>query len=83
MKQAEEAMSAFRTAIVRERVLSLSSDYWKPERDLQQALRLNSSLPRRASRILVGSLLEVRPMTIDKLQGLRTKMNTVDDGCLY
>lgn len=81
MKQAEEVMSAFRTAIVRERgplfkFLAMGS----PNSTSNKALRPKLfSSKKGIENNLTGSLLEVRPMTIDKLQGLRTKMNTVDE----
>lgn len=81
MKQAEEVMSAFRTAIVRERgplfkFLAMGS----PSSTSNKALRPKLFPSKKGiENNLTGSLLEVRPMTIDKLQGLRTKMNTVDE----
>ena len=81
MKQAEEVMSAFRTAIVRERgplfkFLAMGS----PNSTSNKALRPKLFPSKKGiENNLTGSLLEVRPMTIDKLQGLRTKMNTVDE----
>jgi phage terminase len=81
MKQAEEVMSAFRTAIIRERgplfkFLTIGS----PNATSNKALRPKLFPSKKGiENTLTGSLLEVRPMTIDKLQGLRTKMNTVDE----
>lgn len=81
MKQAEEVMSAFRTAIVRGRgplfkFLTMGS----PNSTSNKALRPKLFPSKKGiENNLTGSLLEVRPMTIDKLQGLRTKMNTVDE----
>lgn len=81
MKQAEEVMSAFRTAIVRGRgplfkFLTIGS----PNATSNKALRPKLFPSKKGiENALTGSLLEVRPMTIDKLQGLRTKMNTVDE----
>ena len=82
MKQAEEVMSSFRTAIVRSpgplfKFLTAGS--------LQNTTgnRVNrsklASTKKGVENFLTGSLLEVRPMTINKLQGLRTKINTVDE----
>lgn len=81
MKQAEEVMSAFRTAIVRERgplfkFLTIGSQNATSNKALRPKLFPSKKGIENA---LTGSLLEVRPMTIDKLQGLRTKMNTVDE----
>lgn len=82
MKQAEEVMSAFRTAITRSpgplfKFLTAGS--------LQNTTgnRMNrsklASTKKGVENFLTGSLLEIRPMTINKLQGLRTKINTVDE----
>ena len=81
MKQAEEVMSAFRTAIVRERgplfkFLTIGSQNATSNKALKPKLFPSK---KGIENTLTGSLLEVRPMTIDKLQGLRTKMNTVDE----
>lgn len=81
MKQAEEVMSAFRTAIVRERgplfkFLTIGSQNATSNKALRPKLFPSKN---GIENTLTGSLLEVRPMTIDKLQGLRTKMNTVDE----
>lgn len=81
MKQAEEVMSAFRTAIVRERgplfkFLTMGSQNSTANKALRPKLFPSK---KGIENNLTGSLLEVRPMTIDKLQGLRTKMNTVDE----
>lgn len=81
MKQAEEVMSAFRTAIVRERgplfkFLTIGSQNATSNKALRPKLFPSK---KGIENTLTGSLLEVRPMTIDKLQGLRTKMNTVDE----
>ena len=81
MKQAEEVMSAFRTAIIRERgplfkFLTIGSQNATSNKALRPKLFPSK---KGIENTLTGSLLEVRPMTIDKLQGLRTKMNTVDE----
>lgn len=81
MKQAEEVMSAFRTAIVRERgplfkFLTIGSQNATSNKALRPKLFPSK---KGIENTLTGSLLEVRPMTIDKLQGLRTKINTVDE----
>ena len=82
MKQAEEVMSPIRTAITRSR-----GPYYKflTEGSLQnttgsKANRMKLSPTKKGiENFLTGSLLEVRPMRIDKLQGLRTKVSTVDE----
>lgn len=81
MKQAEEVMSTIRTAIVRAR-----GDLFK---FLTQGSLTNTSNKAARPKLvatkkgiensLTGSLLEVRAMTIDKLQGLRSRINTVDE----
>lgn len=82
MKQAEEILSPIRTSIVRSRgplfkFLTAGS--------LQNTTGSKSNRTKLAStkkgieNFLTGSLLEIRPMTIDKLQGLRCKIATVDE----
>ena len=82
MKQAEEVMSPIRTAITRAR-----GPLYKflTEGSLQNTTGAKSDRVKLAStkkgveNFLTGSLLEVRPMSIDKLQGLRVKVATVDE----
>ena len=82
MKQAEEVMSPIRTSITRAR-----GPFFKflTEGSLQNTTgnRINrqklASTKRGIENFLTGSLLEVRPMSIDKLQGLRPKISTVDE----
>lgn len=82
MKQAEEVMSPIRTAIVRAR-----GPLYKflTEGSIQNKTGSHAYRPKLMSTTkgiensLTGSLLEVRPMTIDKLQGLRQKISTVDE----
>ena len=82
MKQAEEVLSPIRTAITRSR-----GPFYKflTEGSLQnttgsKANRMKlSSTKKGIENFLTGSLLEVRPMRIDKLQGLQLKMATVDE----
>ena len=82
MKQAEEVISPIRTAITRAR-----GPYFKflTEGSLQNTTgsRANrvklSSTKKGIENFLTGSLLEVRPMSINKLQGLRVKVATVDE----
>lgn len=82
MKQAEEVMSAIRTSIVRSRGPLFK---FLTEGSLQNTTgsRFNRqklvATKKGIENFHTGSLLEVRPMTVDKLQGLRTKMNTVDE----
>lgn len=82
MKQAEEVMSPFRTAITRSRGPLFK---FLTEGSLQNTTgsRLNrvklASTKKGIENFLTGSLLEVRPMTINKLQGLRPKVSTIDE----
>jgi len=82
MKQAEEVLSPFRTAITRAR-----GPLYKflTEGSIQNTTGSKRNQPKLLStkkgieNKLTGSLLEVRPMTIDKLQGLRCKVATIDE----
>ena len=82
MKQADEVMSPIRTAITRAR-----GPLYKflTEGSLQNTTgsKLNrvklASTKKGVENFLTGSLLEIRPMSIDKLQGLRAKIATVDE----
>lgn len=82
MKQAEEVLSPFRTAITRSR-----GPLYKflTEGSIQNTTgsKFNrcklSSTKKGIENFLTGSLLEIRPMTIDKLQGLNSRINTVDE----
>lgn len=82
MKQADEVMSPLRTAITRARGPLFK---FLTEGSLQNTTgnRLNrqklASTKKGIENFLTGSLLEVRPMAINKLQGLRPKVSTVDE----
>lgn len=82
MKQAEEVLSPIRTAITRARGPLFQ---FLTEGSLQNTTGSKANRQKLAStkkgieNFLTGSLLEVRPMTIDKLQGLRVKCATVDE----
>ena len=82
MKQAEEVMAPYRTAITRARGPLFK---FLTEGSLQNTTgsRANRQklVPTKKGieNFLTGSLLEVRPMSIDKLQGLRCKVATVDE----
>ncbi len=82
MKQADEVMSPQRTAITRARGPLLQ---FLTEGSLQNTTGSRANRVKLAStkkgieNFLTGSLLEVRPMSIDKLQGLRPKIATVDE----
>lgn len=82
MKLAEEIMSPIRTAITRSR-----GPFFKflTEGPLQNTTGSKANRAKLAStkkgieNFLTGSLIEIRPMRIDKLQGLRCKVATVDE----
>lgn len=79
MKQADEVMAPLRTAITRAR-----GPYFKflTETKVPGAASNKTylcSTKRGIEDNVTGSLLEIRPMSIDKLQGLRPKINTVDE----
>ena len=82
MKQAEEVMSPIRTSITRARGPLFK---FLTEGSLQNTTGSKENRMKLAStkkgieNFLTGSLLEVRPMKIDKLQGLRVKVATVDE----
>ena len=82
MKQAEEVMSPFRTSITRSRgplfkfLTEGSLQNTTGNRMLRQKL---AATKKGIENFLTGSLLEIRPMTINKLQGLRTKIATIDE----
>ena len=82
MKQAEEVMSPFRTAITRARgpLFQFLTEGSLQNTTGSKANRMKlSSTKKGVENFLTGSLLEVRPMTIAKLQGLRCKIATVDE----
>jgi phage terminase large subunit-like protein len=82
MKQAEEVMSPFRTAITRARGPLFK---FLTEGSLQNTTGSRANRVKLAStkkgieNFLTGSILEVRPMAINKLQGLRPKVSSVDE----
>ena len=82
MKQADEVMSPIRTAVTRSRgplfrfLTEGSIQNTTGSRANRQKL---SPTKKGIENFLTGSLLEVRPMTIDKLQGLRPKISTIDE----
>lgn len=82
MKQSEEVMSPFRTAITRARgplfefLTEGSMQNTSGNRFQRQKL---ASTKKGVENFLTGSLLEVRPMSVTKLQGLRPKVTTVDE----
>lgn len=82
MKQAEEVMSPIRTAITRSRGPLFK---FLTEGSLQNTTGSKANRVKLAStkkgieNFLTGSLIEIRPMSIAKLQGLRPKVATVDE----
>lgn len=82
MKQAEEVMSPFRTAITRARGPLFK---FMTEGSLQNTTGSRANRTKLAStkkgieNFLTGSLLEVRPMSVNKLQGLRPFCSTIDE----
>lgn len=82
MKQAEEIMSSIRTAIVRSRgpLFKFLTEGSMQNTTGSRANRMKlASTKKGIENFLTNSLLEIRPMTIDKLQGLRCKVATVDE----
>ena len=82
MKQAEEVMSPIRTSITRSRgpLFKFLTEGSLQNTTGSKANRVKLAATKKGvENFLTGSLLEVRPMTIDKLQGLRCKLATVDE----
>lgn len=82
MKQAEEVMAPFRTAITRARgpLFQFLTEGSVRNTAGSSALRQKLvSTKKGIENFLTGSLLEVRPMSINKLQGLRPKYSTIDE----
>lgn len=82
MKQAEEIMSPIRTSIIRSRgpLFQFLTEGSLQNTTGSKAKRVKlASTKKGIENFLTGSLLEVRPMSIDKLQGLRAKVSTIDE----
>ena len=82
MKQAEEVMSPIRTSITRSRgpLFKLLTHGSLQNTTGSKANRSKLAATKKGvENFITGSLLEVRPMTIDKLQGLRVKVATIDE----
>ena len=82
MKQAEEILSPIRTSIVRARgpLFKFLTEGSLQNTTGSRANRMKlASTKKGIENFLTGSLLEIRPMSINKLQGLRTKVATVDE----
>lgn len=82
MKQAEEVLSPIRTSIMRNRGPLFK---FLTEGSLQNTSGSKANRAKLAStkkgieNFLTGSMIEIRPMSIDKLQGLNSRINTVDE----
>ena len=82
MKQSEEVMSPIRTAITRARgpLYKFLTEGSLQNTTGSKANRMKlASTKKGVENFLTGSLLEIRPMSINKLQGLRAKVATVDE----
>src|SRR5690349_16347073 len=82
MKQADEVMSPIRTSIVRSRgpLFQFLTEGSMQNTTGSKAMRVKlASTKKGVENFLTGSLLEVRPMAINKLQGLRPKVSTIDE----
>lgn len=81
MKQAEEIMSPIRTAITRARgplFRFLTERTGRRGGSMSERVKL-APTKRGIENFLTGSFLEIRPMSINKLQGLRPKVSTIDE----
>lgn len=82
MRQADEVLSPIRTSIARARgpLFQFLTEGSLQNTTGSKANRVKlASTKKGVENFLTGSLLEVRPMTIDKLQGFRFKVATVDE----
>lgn len=82
MKQADEVMSPIRTAVTRARgpLFKFLTDGSMQNTTGHRANRVKlASTKKGVENFLTGSFIEVRPMSIDKLQGLRPRVSTVDE----
>lgn len=82
MKQADEVMSPIRTAITRSRgpLFKFLTEGSLQNTTGSRANRVKLAATKKGiENFLTGSLLEVRPMSINKLQGLRPKVSTIDE----
>ena len=82
MKQAEEIMSPIRTAITRARgpLYKFLTEGSLQNTTGSKANRVKLAATKKGvENFLTGSLLEVRPMSVDKLQGLRVKVASIDE----
>lgn len=82
MKQSEEVLAPIRTSITRARgpLFKFLTEGSLQNTTGSKANRMKlASTKKGIENFLTGSLLEIRPMSIDKLQGLNSRINTVDE----
>lgn len=82
MKQAEEVLAPMRTAITRSRgpLFKFLTEGSLQNTTGSKANRVKlASTKKGVENFMTGSLVEIRPMTIDKLQGLNSRINTIDE----
>ena len=82
MKQADEVMSPIRTSITRARgpLFKFLTEGSLQNTTGSRANRVKLAATKKGiENFLTGSMLEVRPMSIDKLQGLKCKVATIDE----
>ena len=82
MKQSEEVLSPIRTSITRARgpLFKFLTEGSLQNTTGSKANRMKlASTKKGIENFLTGSILEIRPMSIDKLQGLNSRINTVDE----
>lgn len=82
MKQAEEVLAPMRTAITRARgpLFKFLTEGSLQNTTGSKANRVKlASTKKGVENFMTGSLVEIRPMTIDKLQGLNSRINTIDE----
>lgn len=82
MKQADEVMKPFETAITRKKgplfQFLTSGSIRNTSGSVADRVKL-ASTKKGIENFFTGSLLEIRPMSINKLQGLRPKISTIDE----
>lgn len=82
MKQSEEVLAPMRTAIARSPgpLFQFLTEGSLQNTTGSKANRMKLSPTKKGiENFLTGSIVEIRPMTIDKLQGLNSRINTVDE----
>lgn len=82
MKQSEEVLSPIRTSITRARgpLFKFLTEGSVHSTSGSKADKVKlASTKKGIENFLTGSIVEIRPMTIDKLQGLNSRINTVDE----